>query len=400
MDLVLNADELAFQDQVRNFFATKLPQEIRDRVKLAPSYVPKEHTRLWQKLLHEQGWGAPNWPIQYGGTGWTAMQKYIYDSEYQSADCPRQSPFGIAMVGPVICAFGTDEQKERHLEPIIRGEKFWCQGYSEPGSGSDLASLSTRAVRDKNEYVINGHKIWTSHAHHADFMFCLTRTDTNCKPQQGISFILIDMTAPGIAVKPIISIDGHHYLNEVFFDNVRVPVTNRIGEENKGWTYAKFLLGHERTGIAGVGKSKRKVERLKAAAALERTSDGKCMLEDPNFANRIGQAEVSLQAVEFTQMRILAQEKAGQPPGPEASTLKIGGTEVEQTLNELMVEVIGNYAASYPADAQDTERNEPPIGPEHGVGLMQEHLLRRAASIYGGSNEIQRNIIAKAVLEM
>jgi len=400
MDLVLNAEELAFQDQVRNFFATKLPQEIRDRVKLAPSYVPKEHTRLWQKLLHEQGWGAPNWPIQYGGTGWTAMQKYIYDSEYQSADCPRQSPFGIAMVGPVICTFGTDEQKKRHLEPIIRGEKFWCQGYSEPGSGSDLASLSTRAVRDKDEYVINGHKIWTSHAHHADFMFCLTRTDTNCKPQQGISFILIDMTAPGIAVKPIISIDGHHYLNEVFFDNVRVPVTNRIGEENKGWTYAKFLLGYERTGIAGVGKSKRKVERLKAAAALERTSDGKCMLEDPDFATRIGQAEVSLQAVEFTQMRILAQEKSGQPPGPEASTLKIGGTEVEQTLNELMVEVIGNYAAAFPADAQDIERNEPPIGPEHGLGLMQEHLLRRAASIYGGSNEIQRNIIAKAVLEM
>ena len=400
MDLVLNADELAFQDQVRNFFATKLPQEIRERVRLAPSYVPKEHTRLWQQLLHEQGWGAPNWPIQYGGTGWTAMQKYIYDSEYQSADCPRQSPFGIAMVGPVICAFGTDEQKERYLEPIIRGEKFWCQGYSEPGSGSDLASLSTRAVRDKDEYVINGHKIWTSHAHHADFMFCLTRTDPDCKPQQGISFVLIDMTTSGITVKPIISIDGHHYLNEVFFDNVRIPITNRIGEENKGWTYAKFLLGHERTGIAGVGKSKRKVERLKAAAALERTSDGRCMLEDPDFATRMSNAEVSLQALEFTQMRILAQEKSGQPPGPEASTLKIGGTEVEQTLNELMVEVIGNYAAAFPADAQDIERNEPPIGPEHGAGLMQEHLLRRAASIYGGSNEIQRNIIAKAVLEM
>ena len=255
-------------------------------------------------------------------------------------------------------------------------------------------------MRDKDEYVINGHKIWTSHAHHADFMFCLTRTDPDCKPQQGISFVLIDMTASGITVKPIISIDGHHYLNEVFFDNVRIPITNLIGEENKGWTYAKFLLGHERTGIAGVGKSKRKVERLKAAAALERTSDGRCLLEDPDFATRIGQAEVSLQAVEFTQMRILAQEKSGHPPGPEASTLKIGGTEVEQTLNELMVEVIGNYAAAFPAEAQNVERNEPPIGPEHGVGLKQEHLLRRAASIYGGSNEIQRNIIAKAVLEM
>ena len=400
MDLVLNAEDLAFQDQVRNFLTTKLPQEIKDRVRVAPSYVPKEHTRHWQQLLYEQGWGAPNWPVKYGGTGWTAIQKYIYDSEYQAASCPRQSPFGIGMVGPVICAFGTDEQKKQHLNPIIRGEKFWCQGYSEPGSGSDLASLSTRAVRDGDEYVINGHKIWTSHAHHADFMFCLTRTEPDCKPQEGISFILIDMTAPGIAVKPIISIDGHHYLNEVFFDDVRVPITNRIGEENKGWTYAKFLLGHERIGIAGVGKSKRKVERLKAVAALEPTSDGESMLDDPNFTARIGQAEVSLQALEFTQMRILAQEKAGQPPGPEASTLKIGGTQVEQTLNELMIEVIGYYAAPFPTDAQDIKRNEPSIGPEHGVGLMQEHLLRRAATIYGGSNEIQRNIIAKAVLEM
>ena len=400
MDLVLNAEEMAFQDQVRNFLTTSLPREIKDRVQVAPSYVTKEHTRRWQQLLYEQGWGAPNWPVEYGGTGWTAMQKYIYDSEYQAAGCPRQSPFGIGMVGPVICAFGTDEQKEQHLNPIIRGEKFWCQGYSEPGSGSDLASLSTRAVRDGDEYVINGHKIWTSHAHHADFMFCLTRTDPDCKPQEGISFTLIDMTTPGIAVKPIISIDGHHYLNEVFFDNVRVPITNRIGEENKGWTYAKFLLGHERTGIAGVGKSKRKVERLKAVAALERNSDGKRMLDNPDFLARIGQAEISLQAVEFTQMRILAQEKAGQPPGPEASTLKIGGTQVEQTLNELMIEVIGNYAAPFPTDAQDIKRNEPSIGPEHGVGLMQEHLLRRAATIYGGSNEIQRNIIAKAVLEM
>ncbi len=399
MDLVLNAEELAFQDEVREFLATKLPQEIQDRVRIASSYVPKDYTRRWQQLLYEQGWGAPNWPVQYGGTGWNAMQKYIYDAEYQAADCPRQSPFGISMVGPVICAFGTDAQKEQHLGPIIRGENFWCQGYSEPGSGSDLASLSTRAVQDGDEYVVNGHKIWTSHAHHADWMFCLVRTDPDCKPQEGISFILIDMTTPGITVKPIISMDGHHYLNEVFFDDVRVPISNRIGEENKGWTYAKFLLGHERTGIAGVGKSKRKVERLKAIAAVER-DDGNVLLEDPAFAAKVSQAEVALQAVEFTQLRILAQEKAGQAPGPEASTLKIGGTQVEQTLNELMIEAIGNYAAPYPPDAQDLERNEPPIGPDYGVGLMQERLLRRAASIYGGSNEIQRNIIAKAVLEM
>ncbi|MBT3533778.1 MAG: pimeloyl-CoA dehydrogenase large subunit [Rhodospirillaceae bacterium] len=399
MDLVLNAEEQAFQTQVREFLATKMPPEIQERVRLAPSYVPKEYTGRWQQLLYEQGWGAPGWPVEYGGTGWNAMQKYIYDAEYQAADCPRQSPFGISMVGPVICAFGTDAQKEQHLGPIIRGEKFWCQGYSEPGSGSDLASLSTRAVANGDDYVINGHKIWTSHAHHADWMFCLTRTDPDCKPQEGISFILIDMSTPGITVKPIISIDGHHYLNEVFFDDVRVPVANRIGEENKGWTYAKFLLGHERTGIAGVGKSKRKVERLKDIAGVE-LDGGQSVLSDPSFRARISQAEVALQAVEFTQLRILAQEKAGQPPGPEASTLKIGGTQVEQTLNELMIEAIGNYAAPFPADAQDMERNEPPIGPAHGVGLMQERLLRRAATIYGGSNEIQRNIIAKAVLEL
>ncbi len=399
MDLVFTAEELAFRDEVRAFLASKLPTEIRDRVRLASSYVPREDSVRWQAILHAQGWGAPNWPVEHGGTGWNAVQKYIYDAEYQAADCPRQSPFGISMVGPVICAFGTPEQKKQHLGPIISGERLWCQGYSEPGSGSDLASLSTRAVPDGNDYVVNGSKIWTSHAHHANWMFCLVRTDPDAKPQRGISFLLMDMTTPGIKVEPIISIDGHHYLNQVFFDDVRVPISNRIGEENMGWTYAKFLLGHERTGIAGVGKSKRKVERLKAIARVE-LDGGESILKDPAFRTRISQAEVNLQALEFTQLRILAQEKAGQPPGPEASTLKINGTEVEQTLNELMIEAIGNYAAPYPADAQDPERNEPPIGPAHGVGLMQERLLRRAATIYGGSNEIQRNIIAKAVLEL
>ena len=399
MDLVFNAEELAFRDEVREFLTTKLPTEIRDRVRVASSYVSRDHTMAWQKILYAQGWGAPNWPVEHGGTGWSAVQKYIYDAEYQAADCPRQSPFGISMVGPVICAFGTAAQKEQHLGPIVSGEKLWCQGYSEPGSGSDLASLQTRAVPDGDDYVVNGSKIWTSHAHHANWMFCLVRTDPDAKPQRGISFLLIDMTTPGIKVDPIISIDGNHYLNQVFFDDVRVPIANRIGEENKGWTYAKFLLGHERTGIAGVGKSKRKVERLKAIAGVE-LEGGESILADASFRTRISQAEVNLQALEFTQLRILAQEKAGQPPGPEASTLKINGTEVEQTLNELMIEAIANYAAPYPPGGLNPDRNEPPIGPDHAVGLMQERLLRRAATIYGGSNEIQRNIIAKAVLEM
>ena len=399
MDIAFNAEELAFRDDVREFLAAKLPREIQERTRIAPSYVPSDYTKRWQNILYRQGWGAPNWPVELGGTGWNAMQKYIYDAEYQAADCPRQSPFGISMVGPVICAFGTDAQKEHHLGPIIRGEKQWCQGYSEPGSGSDLASLVTRAIPDGDDYVVNGSKIWTSHAHHADWIFCLVRTNTEVKKQEGISFLLMDMTTPGITVKPIISMDGHHYLNEVFFDDVHVPISNRIGEENKGWTYAKFLLGHERTGIAGVGRSKRKVERLKQIASIER-ADGYSVLEKDSFRSRLSEAEVALQAVEFTQLRILAEERAGKPPGPESSTLKIGGTQVEQSLNELMIEAIGHYAAPYPADELDPERNEPPIGPDYTIGLMQERLLRRAATIYGGSNEIQRGIIAKAVLEM
>ena len=399
MDLVFSAEELAFRDEVREFLATKLPKDIQNRVRLNPSYVPNTDTIAWQKILNDKGWGAPNWPMENGGTGWNAVQKYIYDAEYQAADCPRQSPFGMSMVGPVLCEFGSAEQKAQHLGPIIAGQKNWCQGYSEPGSGSDLASLQTKAVRDGDEYVVNGSKIWTSHAHHADWIFCLVRTNSDVKKQEGISFLLMDMKTPGITVKPIISIDGNHYLNEVFFDDVRAPVSNRIGEENKGWTYAKFLLGHERTGIAGVGKSYRKVERLKQIAGME-LDNGESMLSQSAFSARLARAEVALQALEFTQLRILAQEKSGQPPGPESSTLKIGGTELEQDLNELMIEAIGYYSSPYPNNAPDPETNEPSIGPAHTVGLMQERLLRRAATIYGGSNEIQRGIIAKAVLEL
>ncbi|MDP6346402.1 MAG: acyl-CoA dehydrogenase family protein, partial [Alphaproteobacteria bacterium] len=307
--------------------------------------------------------------------------------------------FGLGMVAPVIYTFGSEAQKAHYLPRILSAEDWWCQGYSEPGSGSDLASLRTKAEDDGDHYLVNGQKIWTTQAHWADMIFLLVRTDPEAKPQRGISFLLIDMTTPGITVKPIISMDGHHYLNEVFLDNVRVPATNRIAEENKGWTYAKFLLGHERTGIAGVGKSKRKIERLKDVAGTER-NDGRALLEDATFRARIGRAEVALRALEYTSLRIMARESAGQGPGPEASTLKISGTEIEQTLNELLIEAMAYYAAPYPADALDPERNEPPIGPDHGVGLMQEHLLRRAATIYGGSNEIQRGIIAKAVLEL
>jgi alkylation response protein AidB-like acyl-CoA dehydrogenase len=393
MELEFTPAERAFRDEVRAFFKAKLPARIRDQAMRAPSYVPKDDTRFWHRALYDQGWIAPNWPKAFGGTGWTITQKHIYAEEYQAAHAPRLSSFGLTMVGPVIYTYGSEAQKAQHLPGILTGDVFWCQGYSEPGSGSDLASLRTRAVREGDEYVVNGQKIWTSHAHHADWIFALVRTDGAAKPQAGITFLLIDMKTPGLTVRPIVSIDGNHYLNEVFFVDVRVPVANRIGEENKGWTYAKFLLGHERTGIAGVAKSKAKAERL--GAILARDGD------DPEARRRLAEIEVKLAAIEFTQLRTLSREQRGQGVGPEASLLKIGGTEVEQALNEMLVEALGYQAWPLEnAASLRVDSNQDSVVPPHGRGLMTEHLLRRAASIYGGTNEIQRNIIAKRVLDL
>ncbi len=398
MQLQFTPEERAFRDEVRTFLRENLPEHIRDQVIRAPSYVSKEDVRLWHKILYEKGWIAPAWPKEYGGTGWTATQRHIWGEEYQAAHAPRLSPFGLTMVGPVIYTYGTEEQKRQHLPPILSGDIFWCQGYSEPGSGSDLASLKTRAVREGDEYVVNGQKIWTSHAHHADWIFALVRTDPGArKKQEGISFLLIDMKTPGLEVRPIISIDGSHYLNEVFFTDVRVPVENRIGEENKGWTYAKFLLGHERTGIAGVGQSKAKVERLKRIAEIEQAGL-RPLAEDPDFRSRLSAVEAKLTALDYTLLRMLSKEEAGQGPGAEVSMLKINGTEIEQALNEMLVEALGYYGMPYELESLRADTNVDPVVPRHGVGLMTEHLLRRAASIYGGTNEIQRNIIAKGVL--
>ncbi|MEQ9639138.1 MAG: acyl-CoA dehydrogenase family protein [Alphaproteobacteria bacterium] len=397
MQLQFTDEELAFRDEVRAFLRDALPTHIREQTVRAPSYVSSDDTREWHHIVHDKGWVAPNWPVEFGGTGWTATQKYIYDEEYQAAQAPRLSPFGLGMVGPVIYTFGTEAQKQRYLGPILSGEELWCQGYSEPGSGSDLASLQTRAVRDGEDYVVNGQKIWTSHAHHADMMFCLVRTDTEVKQQAGITFLLIDMKTPGIEVKPIISIDGGHYLNEVFFADVRVPVANRIGEENKGWDYAKFLLGHERNGIAGVGKSKTKVARLKELARLEHNDGGK-LADDATFRRKLATLETELTALEHTQLGMLSREAAGHGLGAETSMLKISGTEIEQGLNELMVEAMAYYGLPYELEMLRADANVDPVVPEHGLGLMTEHLLRRAASIYGGTNEIQRNILAKRVL--
>jgi len=400
MDLTFTGADRAFQEEVRSFLRENLPQSTRRATERAWSYVPKEMTRDWHRMLYRRGWIAPHWPREHGGTGWTATQKHIWEEEYQAAHAPRLSSFGLGMVGPVIYTFGTPEQKQQHLPKILNGDVFWCQGYSEPGSGSDLASLKTRAVQSGDHYIVNGHKIWTSHAHHADWIFCLVRTDPAAKQQEGISFLLIDIRTPGIEVRPIISMDGGHYLNEVFFTDVRVPASNRIGEENKGWTYAKFLLGHERTGIAGVGKSKEKVRRLKEMARLQDDGDGAKLWDDPAFRDKVSTVETRLAALEITNLRILDSEAGGRKPGPETSTLKLCGTEIEQALNELMVEVLAWYAIPYEPEQLRLDSNVAPIAPSWGLGVVSEHLLRRAASIYGGSNEIQRNIIAKMVLAL
>lgn len=400
MNLELTDQEKIFRDDARSFFKDHLPDPIRQRTKKLPSYVTKDDMFEWQQILFRKGWVAPNWPLQFGGTGWSLTQKFIFEEEYQAAGAPRLSPFGLTMVGPVIYTFGTNHQKARFLPKILSGEEFWCQGYSEPDAGSDLASLKTRAIQKGNHYIVNGHKIWTSHAHHADLIFCLVRTDQNTHiKQEGISFLLIDMTTPGITVRPIIAIDGGHYLNEVFFENVRVPIENLIGKENQGWTYAKFLLGHERTGIANVSKSKKKLERLHRIIETKKR-DTWFLQNNSDFETKIANVEIRLMTLEYANLRALASIQTGKHPGAMSSALKVLGTQIEQDLNELLVESIDYQAFPYPEKSFPVQTNEKPVVQKEFVGLVKENLLRRAASIYGGSNEIQKNIIAKAILDM
>ncbi len=394
MDLAFTDDDVAFRDEVRRFIADNLPAALAEQVRRG-RHIDKEGMRTWHRILADKGWIAPNWPVEHGGIDWTPTQKYIFDEECARADTPGLAPFGLAMVAPVIIAFGNRQQKDFYLPKIRSGEQFWCQGYSEPGSGSDLASLKTRAEPDGDDYVVNGQKIWTTHAHIAEWMFCLVRTSTEGKQQEGISFLLIDMRTPGITVRPIITIDEGHNINEVFLDNVRVPQSNRVGEENKGWTYAKFLLGHERTGIANVARSKTRLARLKEIARAELV-DGGPLIGDSVFSHKLADTEVDLTALEMTNLRCLAAESAGQAPGAEASMLKIRGAELTQRIDELLVEAVGYYADPY-AHSEDG-RNEPAVGPDHAEGVTGHHLYMRATTIYGGSNEIQKNIIAKMVL--
>ena len=396
MDIQYRPEEIKFRQEVRHFFEKELPPVLKEKLeKEQPIY--KDDQVLYQKTLAKKGWAAINWPEEYGGTGWTMVQKAIFNEELAKHDAPRLIPFGFSMVAPVILKYGNEAQKKRFLPDILQSKTWWCQGYSEPGAGSDLASLKTSAVRQGAHYRVNGQKTWTSTAQHADWIFCLVRTDPHVKKQQGISFLLIDLRSPGIEVRPIKMIDGSHPINEVYFDNVNVPVENLVGEENKGWTYAKYLLTHERTGIGGVAFSKRNLEKIKALAA-QTAVGGKTLLQDVGFQKKLAEIEIELMALEYTDLRILSEVATGGAPGAESSIIKIKGTEVQQKLSELRMEMAGYMGFVYhdPLGAENQEGLDlKPQGPHLAA---QHYFGMRKTTIYGGSNEIQKGIIAKAVL--
>jgi pimeloyl-CoA dehydrogenase large subunit len=399
MDLRFTPEEFAFRDEVRAFFRANLPEGIRTKL-VEGRKLAKEDIVTWQRILNKKGWAVANWPAEWGGTGWSPVQQYMFQEELQLAPAPQPLGFGVTMVGPVIIAFGSEAQKKRHLPAIANLDVWWCQGFSEPGAGSDLASLRTAAKRDGEHYIVNGQKTWTTLAQHADWIFCLVRTDLQAKKQEGISFLLIDMKTPGITVRPIITIEGGHEVNEVFFDDVKVPAENLVGQENKGWDYAKYLLGRERTGIARVGLSKERIRRIKELAALERAGD-KPLIEDERFCEKLAAVEVELKALEMTQLRVVAAERqrTDNRPDPASSILKIKGSEIQQATTELLLEVVGPYAMPYqPEHADDKRWNEPPIGPEWAGPIAPTYFNWRKTTIYGGTNEIQKNIIAKAIL--
>ncbi len=374
MDLNYSPEELQFRDQVRGWLSANVPRDLRDKVE-NNGHLSKEELMRWHRILAKQGWVAPAWPKEWGGTGWNVVQRYIFEEELGFVGAPPIIPFGVTMCAAVLLRFGSDAQKKRFLPRIYNGDDFWCQGYSEPGSGSDLASLKTRAIRNGDHYVVNGQKIWTTLAHYADWIFCLVRTDpTQEKRQEGISFLLMDMKTPGITVRPLILMDGAHEVNEVFFDDVKVPAENLVHEEGKGWTVAKYLLGHERMNTGRIGESRRQLARLKQYGAH--------MMQDSRWRDRLSRLEVELTALEITNLRFLDRmRRTGQPPGADVSMLKIKGTEIQQGLTELMMEATDPAASDAVAE-----------------GVRKRYLSMRKTTIYAGSNEIQRNIISKMTL--
>ena len=396
MDLNYAPEDLAFRDRVRAWIDANLPKDLQHKV-LNHRRLKRDDFVRWHRIVHQQGWVAPNWPVEHGGTGWSKVQQHLWEEECARAGTPPILAFGANMVGPVIIAFGNEAQKRYYLPRILSCEDWWCQGYSEPGSGSDLASLKTRAERDGDHYIVNGQKTWTTLAQHADMMFCLVRTDTGARKQEGISFLLIDMKTPGITVRPIITLDEDHEVNEVFFDNVRVPMQNLVGEENRGWTYAKYLLGHERTNIAAVGRSKRELMFIKRLA-LRMQKGGRPLIEDPVYAHKVAALEMDLMALEVTVLRVIYQEAKQRAPGPEASMLKVKGTEIQQRLTELMVEAAGPLGLPFDPVYLEGESEHSIAEDDDSAPLMPYYFNYRKTSIYGGSNEIQRNIITQMIL--
>lgn len=393
MDTRFSEEELAFQAEVRQFFAEVFDEELAAMLQGAEASPRlKEGMTEYQRRLNARGWMAPGWPVEYGGQDWSVTQHFIFNSERGRVGAPAPIPFGVTMVAPVIYTYGTEAQKARFLPRILDSEDWWCQGYSEPGAGSDLASLQCRAERDGDEYVVNGSKIWTSYAQAADWIFCLVRTDNSGRKQDGISFLLIDMATPGVTVRPIKTIDGFHHLNEVFFEDVRVPVENRIGEEGKGWTYAKSLLVHERLSIAEVAESRRNLEQVRELARAE-VNGGRSLLDDPAFARRLADVEIDLMALEFTELRVMAAAAEGGTPGPESSLLKLQGTTIQQLIQELRMDVAGYYSQALQGDLTPEQ-----LGHDFADSAQKLYFRGRAASIYGGSDEVQRNVTAKHVL--
>ncbi len=398
MNLDFSPEDAAFRAEVRSFIAENYPADLRAKQD-AGVPLTKPDLAAWHRILHTKGWVAPLWPAEWGGPGWTTTQRYIWSEENARADTLPVLAFGVTMLGPVLIRYGSEAQKKRFLPRILTAEDWWCQGYSEPGAGSDLASLTTRAERvteadGKEYYIVNGQKTWTSHAQHADWGFFLVRTDFTSKPQAGVTFLLIDMRSPGVSVHGIKLISGDYTVNDTFLDNVKVPVENRVYEENQGWTCGKALLQFERSGIAGVARSKRALEKLREIAAQENADDGAALISDPFFRRKIAEVEIDLAALEITELRTLSAESKGDGPGPQSSILKVKGTEIQQRLQELTLEAAGYYGApNYKALGGNLG-----VGPDHAKFASASYFGGRAASIYGGSNEIQRNITAKTVL--
>ena len=395
MDLSYTDEERAFREEVRQFLAEKLPKELSEKVRRGQELTKDDHER-WHAILNEQGWLATNWPKEFGGAAWNAVQRHIFEEEAAAHHAPRIVPFGLSMLAPVLQKFGSKEQQDYWLPRILSGEDWWCQGYSEPGAGSDLASLKTTAVKDGDHYIVNGQKTWTTLGQHANMIFCLVRTNKEVKQQEGISFLLIDMETPGITVRPIILLDGGAEVNEVFFDNVKVPAENLVGEENKGWTYAKYLLTHERTNIAGVGFSQAGLQAVKRIARSE-MAGGRPLIENPHFAARVAQAEIDLMAMATTNLRIISKAAAGQAPGVESSMLKVKGTIIRQEINDLARRAAGVYAMPFASEAVAGSNDALP-DPNDAGPVAAQYFNNRKLSIFGGSNEIQRAIIAKTML--